>query len=240
MKIVTYNIRRAYGQDGICNIDRIVGVLKGIDADVIALQEVDHLTKRSDLIDQTSFLSKKLEMEGLFASFMELEGGEYGMAMLSKYPILRKEVIPLPPAIYEPRVAISMQLKLPDGKELAVINVHLDWPVEREENRVVQMEALIKTINSINCPVVVMGDFNALKDSDSIKLLLENGFTNIGKGDIECTFLGSEDQSPMEIDHIMYRMTSECSLKVNSIDLLDERVASDHLPVVAELNILSH
>ena len=87
MRIATYNIRHGRGSDDVLDLDRTARAIAALDADIVALQEVDEKVRRSGNVDQAATLGKVLGMYHAFGSFMDYDGGRYGLAILSRWPI---------------------------------------------------------------------------------------------------------------------------------------------------------
>ena len=92
LKILSYNIKHGRGMDGKVDLPRIAKVIGSLSPDLVTLQEVDKNCTRSGSIDLTRELAGILKMEGRFGKFMDFQGGEYGMAVLSRFPILSHQV----------------------------------------------------------------------------------------------------------------------------------------------------
>jgi endonuclease/exonuclease/phosphatase family metal-dependent hydrolase len=161
--VATYNIRAALG-----GLDGIVEDLEPIHADIIALQEVERGIERPRSADQAGHVAKALGMESVFAgSFAVDEGdGEYGIAVLSRYPILSSERLPLPQGTGRwPRVALKVEIDAPGGP-VRFVCVHLarpfHWPLSNTVTRLRQISALLRSLEGEARPIVVAGDLNSL------------------------------------------------------------------------------
>lgn len=120
--LVSYNVQALYrGAAG------VVGTLRGLDADVVALQEVDRCTRRSGGVDQAALLAGELGMAWAFAAAMDYDGGQYGLAVLVRGQVEGTEVLRLPRhGAEEPRIALRSELRLASsGARLVVVNTHL-------------------------------------------------------------------------------------------------------------------
>ena len=103
--------------DGRVDLKRTAEVIRSLSPDLVTLQEVDKNCTRSGSIDLTEELAGILKMEGRFGKFMNFQGGEYGMAVLSKFPIISHQVHVLPRGA-EPRCALEVRVN--SGKDWEV------------------------------------------------------------------------------------------------------------------------
>lgn len=226
--VMSYNIHHGEGVDGKMGLERIAKVIEAEKPDVVALQEVDQGCGRSGGVEQMEWLAKRLGMEGRFGKFMDFDGGEYGLAVLSKLPVKGVEVHRLP-AGGEPRVALEVVLES-GGGEVSVVGVHFDW-VDDDAKRFAQATKLVERLVGRERPVVVVGDFNDVPGSRTIDLFAERGWENVvKKGEVVKTWPAGKPR--VEIDFVMVRGGDPGEARV-----VDERVASDHRPVVATVKI---
>lgn len=151
--------------------------LRALDADVVALQEV----LRVDGLDQLDEVGEGL---GYHAAFGHEGGGCYpfGNALLSRWPVLRREVFALPrEGTHENRCALLAWLDSPWGP-LPVCTTHLNWRLDQGHVRVAQVRALAAwlaaRVDADALPLVLAGDFNAEADADEMRYL--RGATGLG------------------------------------------------------------
>lgn len=236
LKVMTYNIHHANPPSEQVKIDMeaIARVINQEKPDLVALQEVDVYTERSGKkLDQARELGRLTGMKSFFMKALDYQGGEYGIAVLSKHPIVDSAgyLLPRDPAVGgEDRAVASITVQLPGNKKVIFASTHLDL---KESNRLSQAKALTGHFENSNIPMILAGDFNALVGSPVI-----NWF------DQHLTRTCSTDCAPTipvvnpnrTIDFIMYK--PENSFKVLKTRVIDEQYASDHLPVVAEFEIL--
>lgn len=107
--VAAYNI--AAGRVG--SLNAIADAIKALNADVIALSEVDINTRRSGNIDQLATLKKLTGMYGAFGKAIDFQGGEYGIAVLSRYPVTRQATIPQPSPKVEQSVLLATEIHKP-------------------------------------------------------------------------------------------------------------------------------
>ncbi len=242
-RIMTYNVHGCRGMDGKLSTDRIARVVSRHEPDVIALQELDLGRIRSDGIDQSERIARRLEMTFHFHSTFRLKDGHYGNAILSRYPMALVKTGKLPrlrqTKDYEPRGAMWVCVDL-GGIRVQIINTHLSlWPNERQ----MQAESLVgeEWLMRPDClkPVILCGDFNAAPGAYIYKrfrnFLKDSQLAN--SGNVPChTWYAS--RPVQRIDHVFVSEDlSVASVLVPNARL--DRVASDHLPVLVELE-LSH
>lgn len=236
LRVMTYNIHHANppskAEAGEIDIDAIVNVIRKENPDLVALQEVDVNTRRSGNGNQAEMIAEKLGMQAFFGRAIDHEGGYYGVAILSKCPLTKTKVTPLPEDAApesEDRVLATAEVSLPGGMKVRFGSTHLD--VVSPENR----EQQVRTINEMAAkepmPFIVAGDFNAAPESSAI-LELDKRFTRTCGSDCAPTI--PVDKPDRAIDFIAFSKGSP--FQVVSQKVIPERYASDHLPVVVTLS----
>lgn len=90
--------------------------------------------------------------------FMPDPGGEYGMAILSRYPGVGQASSRLPEG-NEPCVALRADVLLPNGDTIAVVNVQFDWAAN-DSVRVAQATMLAGVLDTPSRPIILLDDFN--------------------------------------------------------------------------------
>ena len=227
--VATYNIKHGLGMDGAIDLERVARVLEALDADVIALQEIDQNASRSGDVDQADWLGRRLGMSSRFGSFMPFQGGRYGLALLTRFPIESHSVWRLTDG-NEPRVALAVTLRPDDGAPFTVVVVHFDW-VDDDGFRFTQAEETIEGLRSLDTPWVVIGDFNDTPGSRTIDAFLTEGRNVAKTAGAESTF--PSDRPVIEIDFIITGPGDAWSTAGSTV--IPETVASDHRPVIATI-----
>jgi endonuclease/exonuclease/phosphatase family metal-dependent hydrolase len=234
LRIMTYNILHSSPPSGGGRID-LEATAKVINAekpDLVALQEVDVNTTRSGKgINQAQELAKLTGMHYFFSKAIDFQGGEYGVAVLSRYPILetvRYDLPVLPEIGGEPRTIAGITVQLPGNKKILFASTHLDL---HEKNRLAQSQLIIDHFGKSKLPMVLAGDFNATPGSKVIDFL-DGYFTRTCRSECAPTIPVVNPRDA--IDFVMLRPAKR--FKVRSTRVIDEQYASDHLPVVAELS----
>lgn len=236
LKVMAYNVHHCNPPsrtDGFIDMPAIARVINDADPDLVALQEIDVHTERSGKeINQAQELGRLTGMHHYFAKAIDYQGGEYGVAVLSKYPILEAVAYPLPlpsGVTGEPRVVAAVKVEIAKGTSIWFASTHLDL---KEDTRVFQSERIIERFSSLNEPFILAGDFNAVPTSRVISLL-DGNFTRTCLDDCEPT---SPNINPRRtIDYIMY--TQPRRVRTLRMEVIQETYASDHLPIAAVLSI---
>ena len=234
MRVATYNIKHSRGMDGAINLERTAATLKTLDADIIALQEVDNQARRSGGVDQAAWLAERLGMHSAYGSFMQFQGGRYGLAILSRRPILSHDAWQLPEG-NEPRVALSARILTDSGETITAIAVHFDW-VEDDGHRFQQARETIRRIKGLETPWIVFGDFNDVLSSRTMNAFMQIG-RNAEKPRADAATFPA-NQPMIEIDYIITGPPSAWMPATASV--VPESLTSDHRPVVAELLLIGN
>lgn len=211
LKLANYNIKSGVWS----SFEEVAAVLEDIDADIIALEEVDNVLPRSGGVDQSLALGERLGAERVFAGAWEKDGGSYGIALLSKLPLLQAERFDLPEAGgFEPRVAIDAKV-CAGQRELDVVVSHADF---LPWSAAAHADALGERVEG-RSDVVLMGDLNIPPEHDSIQGIVKRGLADvIGRFTDEPTFADSR---------IDYVFTDRVVDEAHVVDT----DASDHKPV---------
>lgn len=235
LRIVAYNIKHGRGMDGAVDLDRIAAVLAPLDADLVLLQEVDEVCGRSGGVDEAAFLGERLGMEPRFCSFMDHDGGRYGLATLSRLPIVAEERIDLPDGTEEPRAAEAVTVQL-GGRRVRVVNAHLDWKADgarRLAQARVLREVLVRQPEDVTL-TILGGDLNAKPGSPTLTVFQagDDGLRRLGPDGP--TF--PSDAPDRTIDHFLVA-PADAGVGAPRCWVVDEPMASDHCPVVLELEV---
>jgi endonuclease/exonuclease/phosphatase family metal-dependent hydrolase len=232
IRLLSYNIRHARGMDGQLDLARTAAVIEGLTPDIVALQEVDNTCQRSGQVDQAAALAEKLTMHLAFAKFMDFQGGEYGLAILSRFPILKSHTHQLPEG-GEPRVALEIVVEAGLPAPLSITCLHFDW--QRDDTaRLSQAKALLKALaDRADQPAILIGDFNDQPGSPTLQLVEADGWQELPKDEEGGSFTFPSDAPSVEIDYIYARGIP--SAKHASSLVIAEPIASDHRPVLGIL-----
>jgi len=238
LKLLTYNIHYGIGRDGRYDLTRIERVLREERPHVVALQEVDNGLPRSHHQHQARVLAESLAMDFFYCVTQPLNGGEFGIAVLSAFPIVRNHRHNIThPTSREPRYCLRVDVQLADGAVLHVFNCHLGLGTrERTYQRQQMLSEAMLLSEDLHHPVVVMGDFNDRPlpvVHDELRLHFKDAFLSTGKRYGPTFWWGPIH---LRLDHIY--VSREVRIVDSRIrnDALT-RVASDHRPLLATVEI---
>jgi len=227
IRVVSYNIHHGVGMDGKLDLKRIAEVIKKEKPDFVALQEVDNMVGRSGMVDQVAVLAKMLGMYHAFGKCIDLQGGGYGNAVLSKHPITNTVIHRLPGS-GESRAVLEVETKI-NEKKLSLASVHFDWSTEKV--RMMQAKAVEKIFAAHKHPVILLGDFNAKPESKTMTFLAKT-WTIVPKTGDKLTSPANKPRN--EIDYILTRGfdASKATCRV-----INAPIASDHRPLTGLIPI---
>ena len=212
--------------------DRIAAVLRAIDADVIALQEIVGAGPKGT--SQIEEIGATLAMGWVMAPTRLLRGHQFGNAILSRHPILHHVEHNLSWKTCEERGAHRADIDV-SGSTLHVYNVHLGTAILERRHQAERLEKIVSD-RHVGGPKIVLGDFNEWMRGLTTRLLS----ARLKSVDLPA-LLRRKRTYPglfpiLHLDHIYYAGR----LEVVGIELPRTRlslVASDHLPLVAEIRI---
>jgi endonuclease/exonuclease/phosphatase family metal-dependent hydrolase len=229
VRVVSYNIKHGLGNDDVVNLERTAGVLRALQPDIVGLQEVDDRATRSGGVPQAEWFGERLGLRHAFGKFMDFQGGGYGLAVLTRYPVVSSRSVELPEG-NEPRVALAVEVRLPGDRPLTIVNVHFDW-VRDDGFRYAQAEVLARFLDGLSTPYVLLGDFNDVPESRTLALFKTRAAEAIKPAGDRLTFSSTDPRR--EIDFIFYAPAT--AFTPVDVRVIDEPVASDHRPVLAVL-----
>jgi len=233
-RIATYNIHKARGMDGRVNIGRILRILREVDPDIVALQEVVNHAERSPEEHQACYLADQLGFHYTVGETRKHRAAAYGNVTLSRWKFERVQPIDLSVPGREPRGALRTDIRV--GSELLhFFNVHLGTGARerRAQARLVD-EHLLKALD-ISGPRVVLGDFNDWSHGLVTQTLANEFHLTDLAPHLPRTRTYPALLPFLHLDHIYF----DHHLKVDEAFFHRNRrslLASDHLPLVASFS----
>lgn len=236
LKIMTYNIHALNPptKPGETDLQATAQVIIDSDADIVFLQEVDKNTGRYNFSDdQAKKLGELAKMNFAFYSATSVGRGFYGVAMLSKYPIknVKKYMLTKENSSTEQRVLGIGYIDLPGVDSVLAAVTHLQH--NSATNRMQQVRDVVNTLTAFNDKIVIGGDFNERESATEFFGIFDGAFKRTCVG-VACPPTFSTQLPNAVIDYLAFRPSSAFTVKSHSV--IYETYASDHFPVIAELN----
>ena len=233
LRIATYNIHRSRGMDRRVMPSRIADVLREIDADVIALQEVVGAGPSGS--GQAEEIGAALGMGWVMDPVRHLRQHLFGNVVMSRYPIVNHAQYDLSWRTCESRGCHRADLDIGEGRLLHIYNVHLGTAVLERRYQAPRLAAFVHD-HRVTGPKIILGDFNEWMRGLATRTL-SSLFKSI---DIQAHLRRRRTYPGLfpvvHLDHIYY----EGQVDVSRVDLVRTRralMASDHLPLVADLRV---
>lgn len=229
LKVMTYNIHHGFDaaekSDQLVNIARLI---KSSGAELVGLQEVDSMCIRSGKVDQAKRLAELTGMYYAYVPHFPYEGGSYGLAVLSKFPVSGVENNRLPfrgPQGDETRALLTARISVSPRKDICFAVVHYSGQV-----RLNQAEVTVATLKSRNIPSILTGDLNETPDSKVVQTL-----STYLQDTNQTTIKTVADNNPKtKIDYVFVS-------RPDLAEVLDEKVFneyySDHFPVMVTVKL---
>jgi endonuclease/exonuclease/phosphatase family metal-dependent hydrolase len=233
LRVMTYNIHVGIGMDKKLDLQRIADDINREQPDLVGLQEVDRGVKRTEGKDEIAELAKLTRMDFSFAPNLDYQGGLYGVAILSRHLIQHSEHQKYEnKRETERRGLLRVEIDF-EGRRVNFVTTHLDY--QFEDGRLFETEQLLRMLEGVTGPLIVAGDFNDEPVGSAYKLMstkFDDAWPRSKAKGAGLTF--PADKPVKRIDYIFCRSSDRLRVKkawvVNTL-------ASDHLPVVAELEI---
>lgn len=228
LRVLTYNIHIGRGLDGRYDLARIARVIREADADLVALQEVDRGTRRSQGDDQAAELARLLPgYTPFFAQAMPHDGGSYGVCVLSRLPVQSTRAVSLPGGGgCEPRAAAVLEVTFA-GAPLTFVGTHLENA--NREMRLRQAQVLEAAVPlAPDARAILAGDFNAPPDQAALAPLT-NRWRVTWAGPPGLSYPAGAPE--IAIDHVWAHPAAWA--EGVRCEVIAEPAASDHRPVRA-------
>ncbi|HEX8149026.1 MAG TPA: endonuclease/exonuclease/phosphatase family protein [Pyrinomonadaceae bacterium] len=231
LNVMSYNIHVGVGMDKRQDLGRIAEVIRRNRIDIVGLQEVDRGVERTGRVDEVKELARLTGMDYAFAHNLDYQGGQYGVAVLSRFPILaidhrryanRRE--------RERRGFVRVEVEV-GGRRLNFVTTHLDY--QWQEGRLFETEQLLKALEDVRGPLVVTGDFNEEPPGGAYDMMLKAGFADGWTQDAAHGLTYPADKPTKRIDYVFHR---NLGADVHASATVPDTLASDHRPLIVNLS----
>jgi endonuclease/exonuclease/phosphatase family metal-dependent hydrolase len=233
LRVLSYNIHHGEGMDGKLDLERIAEIIKSVDPDLVALQEVDKGTERTDRVDQPAVLAELTGMHVVFEQNIPYQGGEYGNAVLSRVPVERYTNHMLPQLTPdEQRGMLEVHIKHA-GRPIVFYATHFDYHGDDNE-RLASADMLRDLIQQQKTKtIIVAGDLNTRPDSAvmaKVTAFLVDAHDQANDPGVDPAYTYPADTPDRRIDYVMH--PTNAGLSATESRVMDEPVASDHRPLL--------
>lgn len=228
LRVATWNVHSCIGMDGRSDVDRVAEVVRELDADLVGLQELDD-RENHPAEQHLAALAARTGLRPISCPTIWGTHGGFGNALLSRRRPHRVRTVDLSVSRREPRRALDADVLLDPGHHLRVVVTHLGL---RLWERGQQIERLLRLLDEHDeRPLLLLGDLNEWRQRGYILRALEDRF---GEG---TSVKSWPSRIPsMALDRIYVSPPSRV-LRAWAHDTPEARLASDHLPVVAEVEL---
>ena len=224
LKILTYNVKNCVGLDNVTDYNRVADVLRRINADVVAIQELDSATTRSKRVVVLNELAERVNMHASYSASIEYRGGKYGVGILTREKPISCTKVALP-GKEEKRSLLIVELK-----DMVICCTHLSLT---GEDRLASVKLINDATKKFTKPVFLAGDLNTEPGSAELKSLEEDW--TILNNRLDFTFPANNPH--VCIDFILARKAENWLTEVLISNVDAENVASDHRPVWVSLTL---
>ena len=237
-RVMNYNIRHCRGLDDVLDPERTAAVIREQEADVVGLQEVDRGVRRTDRRDLPAELGELTGMTSIFEKNHPVQGGEYGNAILTRFPHRDVKNTHLPMIGSTEQRGVLQAVITIHGQDTLFLNTHIAHRREGEEERLASVDEFERILKEneagADLPVLFVGDFNAVPGSapyERMAELLEDTWIEAGKGS------GATVPVREPRRRIDYVWVSRDAPFTPTRAWIPYTEASDHLPIVVEFTM---
>ena len=221
VRVMSYNVKNGYGMDGVKSIERCAEVVRKVQPDVVAVQELDSCTRRNKFYVLGKMAEKAGGYHAYYGPTIPHTGGKYGIGVLSKKPALSVQFHRLP-CRKEPRGLLVVEFD-----KYYMLCTHLSL---NEEDRVTSVGIIRDVVSKLNKPAFIAGDMNARPTSKPMVAFKE--YAQVLSNDNKFTIPSTDPRACID-----YVLGTNGSFKVLSDCVIYDTYASDHLPLYVDVKV---
>lgn len=221
LRIATWNIRAGLSAP----VDALAAELRAMQADIVGLQEVDVRARRSGFVDEPGALATALGFHYVFAAAIKWDEGDYGLAVLSRWPLVAARKHRLESTIAgEPRIALEVEV-CAAGRPLRLFNHHADRRPATRASGFEELRAIVQPY--IGNGMLLIGDLNEYPDGPGLRAFIDAGLVDMGAREPDDT-AGSG-----RIDYLLADSPLARAMSATTVWPTDK---SDHHAILADLD----
>lgn len=237
LRVLQFNIHFGISRNGDPDLDTLAAEIRAERPDLVSLNEVDQRTERSRGIDEARELARATGLHAIYGPNLPWEGGLFGNAILTRYPVVHSSNHPLPVSDgLEPRGLLTATLRV-RGRTVSFSSLHLTDGDEGRSSRTLQAEAVAHAVERASLPTVVAGDLNSRPDDVPVRILrqyLLDAQQEGGTGD------GATIPEPSPRNRFDYVFYDNAFAVVPGSTRVLPSASSDHRAVFTRLELLPH
>lgn len=224
LRLMSYNVRNCRGMDNRIDYQRVADVINRVSPDVVAVQELDSASERSQGVFVLKELAERTRMHFCYGPSIDFQGGKYGIGLLSKEKPVGYRTLPLP-GREESRLLLIVEFE-----KFVMCCTHLSLT---KEDRLLSVPLILKATEGTNKPLFLAGDMNSVYDSPE-QIALRKKFIPLNDPQVNTIPV----IQPKRCIDFIYGCENGFVYPVLQRQVLtDEQTASDHLPVFVDVQI---
>jgi endonuclease/exonuclease/phosphatase family metal-dependent hydrolase len=236
LRVLQFNIHAAIDRDtGDPELSAVAAEIEAADPDLVSLNEVDDGTLRSGGADEASYLSRATGLHAVFGpTLLGYDGGRFGNAILSRYPVLDSQDLTLPQITdFEARALLTATIRV-DQRTVSFSSLHLSSGSANTADRVLEAEAVARVLRRAQHPTIVAGDLNSEPTDLPVSILRQYLLDAQEQSGSQPGYTIPETDPTGRIDYVLYdnHFTSVAA----STRVLPSAV-SDHRSLLTELTL---
>lgn len=238
LTVLSFNVHQGFNNDGVVDPDVFLRVLQEADADVIALQESDTSRISSAQLDIVAYLAARAGYHAHAGAPTSAQS--FGVAILSRHPIVEASVIPLPSqSDHRNLLVVTLEVQ---GERVHVAAVHMGLD---KEDRLAQVDAILTHVRALEGPRLLVGDFNSCPtglcpeegEPDDVYARVtqdhHDAWTAAGHARDDPAGHTYDARDPTERIDYVFASRDVTVLRAETLGTENALAASDHLPVRA-------
>jgi endonuclease/exonuclease/phosphatase family metal-dependent hydrolase len=235
LRVLQFNIHAGLDEADRVGLSTIAAEIAAADPDLVSLNEVDDGTRRSGGADEASYLSAVTGLHAVFGpTLLGYDGGRFGNAILSRYPVLASRETTLPQVTdFEARALLTVRVRV-GHQEVSFSSVHLSAGSGGTVDRLPEARAVAEVLGSSPGPTILAGDLNSRPDDEPVRILRHSFLDAQEQAGTAPGFTIPQTTPDERIDYVLY--DNHLTAVPGSTRVLPSTV-SDHHPLLTELTL---
>jgi endonuclease/exonuclease/phosphatase family metal-dependent hydrolase len=233
--VLQFNIHFGVSRGGLIDLAGIAAEIEAARPDLVSLNEVDSGTARTGRIDEARYLAGATGLEAVYGPNLPWEGGRFGNAVLSRYPVVASRNLRLPgvPGL-EPRGLLTATVRV-GHRPLSFSSMHLSDGPDGRRSRILQAQAVATALQHVSHPTILAGDLNSQPRGLPVRILRQYFLDAQGQGGTGRGDTIPEPAPHSRFDYVLY--DHHLAVMPGSTRVLPSS-SSDHRSVLTELALL--